>query len=320
MSIGTKTFGNAARLLRSRVVGGGLVLCYHRVGTRVNDAFELTVDTNNFANHVAVLRQHFCPLTLDDLVTRAWTGTLPRRAVALTFDDGYVDNLELAIPILERSEVPATFFIATGNPGAFFWWDELENSVWSTSSSASELRVQIRGKELSWQPTELDRAQIHRQLVDAAKTLPAEERRGLVEAVRDWSPSAPPAGIRAMNQEEMVRLADHPLATIGGHTKSHPRLSARPREEQYEEALTCRRYLSDLTGVPPLWFSYPFGRPGRDYNRTTIEAVRKAGFTKACALHEDTVRRSTRPFQIPRHFVANWTAEVFMRKLRRWLG
>src|SRR5690606_36408110 len=105
-----------------------LILLYHRVTTLENDPWSLAVTPEHFAEHMEVLRRYTYPLPLRDLVQRVRTGRFPEGSVAITFDDGYRDNLYAAKPLLERHEIPATVFIATGYTGREreFWWDELE--------------------------------------------------------------------------------------------------------------------------------------------------------------------------------------------------
>ena len=103
------------------------VLVYHRVGTGSIDPWQLTVDPEIFAGQMETLARDWSPMSLEELVEGFQMRRLPERAVAVTFDDGYADNLEVAAPILLEHAIPATLFVATDliDAGGPPWWDEL---------------------------------------------------------------------------------------------------------------------------------------------------------------------------------------------------
>ena len=128
---GMKSLGQAARWLRSRFANGVLTLGYHRIAQVARDPYSTCVAPQHFEQHLAVLRQRACPISLGELVSGLERGKLPRRAVVLTFDDGYAETLSQAKPLLKHYQVPATVFVTTGYLGREFWWDELDRIVWS---------------------------------------------------------------------------------------------------------------------------------------------------------------------------------------------
>jgi peptidoglycan/xylan/chitin deacetylase (PgdA/CDA1 family) len=111
------------RWLRSRFAGGALILGYHRVAEARHDPDRMCVSPRHFAEQLEVVRGCARPVSLAQLVSYLADGRLPPRLVAFTFDDGYADNLSHAWPLLERFEVPATLFVATGYIGGSFPWD-----------------------------------------------------------------------------------------------------------------------------------------------------------------------------------------------------
>lgn len=106
----------------------GLILMYHRVADVDVDPWALSVSPQHFDEQLEVLKSHYHPLSLQQLVQAHKQHNIPKRAVAITFDDGYADNLLQAKPILERHNIPATVFVITGTLGNSdeFWWDALE--------------------------------------------------------------------------------------------------------------------------------------------------------------------------------------------------
>jgi peptidoglycan/xylan/chitin deacetylase (PgdA/CDA1 family) len=121
---GLKKLRQGGRWLRSRFAGGALILGYHRVADARHDPGAMCVSPRHFAEQLEVVRSCARPVSLAELVSCLDSGRLPPRLVAVTFDDGYADNLSHALPLLERFEAPATLFIATGYTGRSFDWED----------------------------------------------------------------------------------------------------------------------------------------------------------------------------------------------------
>ena len=112
---------------------------YHRIADVMWDPWGLAVSPARFAEQMQALLQVRLPLTMDDFVACLDRGALPRNAIAVTFDDGYVDNLLFAQPVLERLKIPATVFVTTHNTGVRqeFWWDELTRLILKSGEAIS---------------------------------------------------------------------------------------------------------------------------------------------------------------------------------------
>jgi len=149
---------------------GGLVLLYHRIADLVSDPQCLAVSPAHFADHLDVILEHGVPMTLPALLQAARAQTLPRGAVAITFDDGYADNLLTAAPMLARAGVPATVFVSTGpfmrprpardnsatsgEQGAEeFWWDAVERVLLGPGTLPATLSLPVGDSRLSWDLT-----------------------------------------------------------------------------------------------------------------------------------------------------------------------
>ena len=123
-----------------------LILMYHRVAAPAVDPWGLAVHQDRFAAHMEVLRKHRTPLAMSEIVRRLQNGTLPGNAVAVTFDDGYVDNVSDARPRLAAAGVPATIFLvadALGQPREF-WWDEVARGILSRRE-ALDCEIPVNG-------------------------------------------------------------------------------------------------------------------------------------------------------------------------------
>jgi peptidoglycan/xylan/chitin deacetylase (PgdA/CDA1 family) len=149
---------HAARAVRA--VGGalrrrsprGVILTYHRIAGPRHDPLLLDVSAANFDAQLSALSRTAAPLPLDEFESLRREGRLPERAVAVTFDDGYADNLHAAAPLLGRHEIPATMFVTAGMIGAErgFPWDEAEAGLPSHRAlTVEELRALAGQKGIS---------------------------------------------------------------------------------------------------------------------------------------------------------------------------
>jgi peptidoglycan/xylan/chitin deacetylase (PgdA/CDA1 family) len=150
---GLSRISAAVRKLRPRARPIGLILLYHRVAAPGTDPQLLSVTPERFAGHMAYLSRDFEVVSLRELVERKSKAGHRSRVVAVTFDDGYADNLSQAKPILESFRVPATVFVSTAalETGSALWWDALEHLLLHPSSLPSALTLQIDGQRLEWE-------------------------------------------------------------------------------------------------------------------------------------------------------------------------
>lgn len=205
---------------------------------------ELHVSRARLAEHCRVIRELCTPISAEAFVAAATGGPpLPPRAVLVTFDDGYAGLLRLALPVLERFQVPAVAFVCPAPiaRGVRFWFDAV---------------AERRGDPA----------------VAAMKLLPFDEWRA--EAGRYEMTAADGDPHRPLTVDELRRLAASPLIEIGSHTMTHPILANAPAERQREEMAESRRVLTGWLGTAPRLFAYPSGRPGVDYTPGTVATMR----------------------------------------------
>ncbi|MDP9345684.1 MAG: polysaccharide deacetylase family protein [Actinomycetota bacterium] len=309
------TLAAARRLFRRRATRrqGPIVLLYHRIGEAGPDASGLTVTAPHFASQLDVLRATREPVPLETIVA----GDASSRAVAVTFDDGYADNLTAAMPMLERASVPATVFVATGHvaSGRGFWWDELARLLRRQGESA--LRLASGDVFRAWHPRTADqrlyvRGQAHAWLQSRAPESIEQALRGL----RVWAglgpdPAAPPPAERPLTVQELRRLAGSPMVTVGSHTRWHPSLRFMTPERRAEELSGSRGDLTHWIEVAPAGFSYPFGVPGTDMDPSVFPAVTTAGYDYAVVNAPGTVCARTNRLAIPRRTSPDLDADGF---------
>jgi peptidoglycan/xylan/chitin deacetylase (PgdA/CDA1 family) len=292
--------------MRSRFAPGAVILLYHRVGAGGADPYAMRVSPRNLAEQLEVIGRFARPLHLHDLVARLQAGELPARAVAVTFDDGYADTLEAALPLLERFDVPATVFFAAGCLGQEFWWDELARL--QSRRRAARPQPVLASAGVSTPGTQPGAPTTYRQLLD----LPADRRANLLAGLRGLGGPAHEAGSRCLTAQEVARLAEHDLISIGAHSMTHPRLPALPVSDQRWEVSASKASLEALTGCPVTAFAYPHG----SLSAATRALVREAGYAFACGAAPDVARPGRDLFALPRF----WARDAGGDAMQRWLG
>src|SRR5262245_48550547 len=116
---------------------------YHRVAASELDPWSLCVSPERFSEQMEALRRVAYPCAMRDLVRAHAAGSVPENAVVVTFDDGYLDNLTNAKPILEAHDVPATVFVCSGAVGknVEFWWDQLARAMLQSNKALKPLVI-----------------------------------------------------------------------------------------------------------------------------------------------------------------------------------
>ncbi|QEH36385.1 Polysaccharide deacetylase [Aquisphaera giovannonii] len=332
--------GRARTWLRRRVFPESLILLYHRVAELASDPFGLAVSPRNFAEQMEVLRRHASPVPLRRLFAAR---PRPRGSVAVTFDDGYADNLLRARPQLERLDVPATAFIIGGHVGVTgeFWWDELEGMLLRPGRLPPSLALdldggtyqaelgasaafdaddfeRVRGWSFADDATPSPRHALYRDLYRLLQPMPPRTLRRVMGRLRAWA-GAPPLtrpDYRPLSPDELVGLGEGGLVEIGAHTRSHPLLPSLGVDRQREEIRSGKTILEEILGRRVEHFSYPYGALSPE----TVAEVRDAGFVAACTTREEPVRRPGRPWELPRFWVGNWGGDEFAARVRRWFS
>ena len=298
-----------------------LVLGYHRIAAEASDPHNLCVTPQHLVEQLEVLKSVASPITLEQLVSSLGREAPPRRGVVITFDDGYLDNLTTALPVLRRFEVPATVFVATGWMGREFWWDTLTRMIQSQDRLGRPLEVSIDDKRLRWHPRESGLEQAKRDLIRAAgdfmrKLSPTDQTKAL-GVVRDWCDfqDGDDPQVRGMTWEEVSRLASDDLIEIGSHTISHPMLRESTIEEQRYEITASKMELEKALGRPVKSFCYPNG----SFSKDTPRIVQEARYDCACTTVSGPAVRRSNPYLLPRLWVPDIPGERFRRWLKRRL-
>jgi peptidoglycan/xylan/chitin deacetylase (PgdA/CDA1 family) len=320
-----------------------VVLLYHRVTELASDPWALSVTPRHFDEQLAVLKRRAVPMPLADLDAALARGERPRRAVVVTFDDGYRDNLREARPLLERHGIPATCFVSTG-PVADrrgFWWDQLERALLSPGAVPRTLGLTIQDRHChwdfgdaagqsphgpgarqwrAWEEPPTPRHACYYELWQMLQRMTHEERSGIVDALLAWAglETEPGAQHQTMTTDEVRALAADDLVELGSHGVTHSALAALPVSEQEYEITRSKADLETMTGRPVTSFAYPFGRRV-DYTTDTAAVVRAAGYARACSAAGEPPDPRLNRLEIPRVHVNDLDGVAFTSWLSHWL-
>jgi len=330
------------RRIRNALTPGGLILMYHRIAEAEVDPWSLCVSPSVFASHMKAIREVASPMPLRELVRRARERTLPPRAVAVTFDDGYEDNAVEASPILKRREIPATIFVTADaiGSGQPFWWDELQSIFLQRPTLPRRLRLRIGPTAHEWEvgsaaemhpamvkrhsawkalePAPTERHRIYQELAYQLRALQPVERLEVIEQLREWSGSDVDAVAgRPLSAAAVSRLSESAPIEVGAHSRTHGCLGKLSVLQQTQEIAGSRSALENLTGRPVLSFAYPFGA-ATDFTPDTVALVRQAGFELACTSEPGAVRPETNAFHLPRMQPINWSGAELAARVLWW--
>lgn len=321
-----------------------MILLYHRVTELKCDPWSLAVTPAHFSEHLQVLHEWYQPVRLTDLAAALHSGDLSKGWVALTFDDGYADNLHEARPILARYGIPATMFLVAGAIGSNreFWWDELERILltpgrlpetlcleigprsfsWNLGAAARHSEEEIR-RHAGWKARETapgPRQELFCELWERLRLLPAGAREDALNRLLSWAGlgPAPRSSHRVLDREEVQELASDGFIDIGAHTMTHPVLSSLSLVDQQTELEQGKAILEGIVGPGTVTsFAYPFGK-AEDYGADTVTLVREAGYRSACLNMTGPVLRSSDPYQLRRVYISDCDGATFAEKLSRW--
>jgi peptidoglycan/xylan/chitin deacetylase (PgdA/CDA1 family) len=273
------------------------ILIYHRVLPHKDALFPSEVDAAEFSAQIGMLKSRFNVLPLLEAVRRAKDGTLPPRAAAITFDDGYADNAEVALPILQQHGLHATFFVATGFLNGGRMWND---SVYELVRHAPDGVLDATPLGLGAHPlhTLAERRQAIPALISQLKYLPMTRRQEQVDQLVQLAGVALPDDL--MMTSAQVRKLHAGGMAIGAHTVNHPILARLPDAEAREEIAQGKLALEDMIGASVQLFAYPNGKPGEDYEARHVAMARELRFEGAVSTSWGASRGRPDPFQLPR--------------------
>ncbi len=306
----------AAARLANIAFGVGLaprlsILIFHRVLPQADPLFPREIDATRFDRMMAAVSKVYDVMSLTQAVTRLSSGQLRGRPLVITFDDGYADNEEVALPILRRHGLTANFFVATGFlDGGRMWNDSVIECLRRTTVSQLDLRDFGLGA-LTVQTLGQRRSAIER-VIPFIKYLGLHEREAALAALLDAAgrPSLPRT---LMLRRDQVYALHRAGMEIGAHTVHHPILTTLPDDQARHELSQGRSELEHILGGAPVrTLAFPNGGPDRDYDARHVAFAQELGFEAAVTTAVGVAGPGDDIFQLPRF--TPWDAS-----LPRWL-
>lgn len=274
--------------------------------------------TAGLAHQLRRLKQLATVVPLEDaLDALAASQPLPARAAAITFDDGYRDNLDIAVPLLEEFGLPATFFLVPGllSGNVRPWWEILG---WGFAQARPAV-VRWEGRSLPTRGRQGRRA--FRWLAERMKILDRATREERVGELLDLlRPEGRWSGDRLFLDWDGARQLVRRGFSVGSHSMRHAILSREAPDEQARDLVSSRRQLETELGLKVSLLAYPNGTR-MDYDEHTVRAAAQAGHTHALAAHAGVNRSSTSPYAHPRFAIEpdRRFMDIFVRRILRRL-
>ncbi|MFH1982568.1 MAG: polysaccharide deacetylase family protein [Pseudomonadota bacterium] len=281
--------------------GCGAILMYHRVlpAARTDAHWDfnagITTTLARFDEQMGHLARHHRVISLEDLPARH--RDRGGFFVAITFDDGYRDNLVHALPVLEKYGLPVTIYVATRFPDGEdgMWWYELADIC--RRQDAVDFRWRGRRHRRRLTSMEAKRHGFH-ALHRLVLSLPDTDRETLMARIRGTEPPARYPG-NCLTWDDIRRLSRHSLVTIGAHTCSHARLSDLSGDAAAREIRLSKTRIEEETGRRVRHFSYPYGSLN-NFGARDIEIVSRSGFQTAVTGQCEHVSAGHGRYQLPR--------------------
>lgn len=274
------------------------VMLFHKVPTQADPLAPAELDLPRFEQILDFVAANANVLPLTEASAALRSGTLPPRAVALTFDDGYAEWLDNVSPALRRRGLPATFFVTTGHLGGAeaLWHERIVSAVRALPAQGALLPAGVAASP------DLDapgcRERLVMQLQRRLKYAPLRQRLDAIEALEAQACRALilPRGFDAA----AVRTLHSQGFEIGAHTVHHPILNECTAQQARAEIGDCKDALEAIIGGPVHSFAYPNGRPGEDFRGEHVDMVKAAGYRNAVTTSIGVGQADTDPFQLPR--------------------
>ncbi|MGC2328821.1 MAG: polysaccharide deacetylase family protein [Candidatus Sulfotelmatobacter sp.] len=284
-----------------------VILAYHSVRDEPERdsnwiAPGITHATKVFTRHMELVARKFHPVTLADILLFVkGEKVLPPRAVAVTVDDGYLDNLEVAAPVLSRFGISAAFYLTVGMIGqpdapwfcrirhAFMttpctrWDSSLHNKIWGLSSQA------VRDAAL------LAAYDICAPLVDQAQ---AEAVRTIENELQVQQGVPAHRLMMTWDEAKALRRAGH---VVGSHTLTHPNVAYVANSGALRaELVESKSQIEKNLGEPVLHFSYPHPALNPQWSARTLDLTREAGYSTAVTTTKASVAIGSNPLLLTR--------------------
>lgn len=285
-SLKKSLLGSGAMRLASRLRGGSTaIVMYHSVMDDPQRECQtlggIIHSSQVFAGQMELIARKYVPVSLDDVMRAVESGNaLSPRSVVVTFDDGYADNHDIAMPILHRVGIPATFYVTVDcvEKNILPWPSRLRYAFYTTKNTSWN-----DTNKISW-PLQHDaqREQAFLKACDRCAQLAGQAQEGFVRKVeKELESEIPRSSHRLMMTWEQVRKLAENGHLVGSHTLTHPNMAYVDEDAAKTELTNSKRRLEENLGHPVMHFSYPCPALWPHWNQNTREWSRQAGYKTA---------------------------------------
>jgi peptidoglycan/xylan/chitin deacetylase (PgdA/CDA1 family) len=270
------------------------IIYFHRVLKEFDPFYPDAILDNDFEKLIIYLKAFFDIVPLE-LIKTPGKG-LPR--LAITFDDGYLDNLLVAKPILDKHDVPATFFIATkGIDSGILWYDKITEAFRASNNIYCKDTNSLIPLSNTKFRTEAASDLIFKNKSRKITQDPEGDMNELLVGI--GLPSYPRL---MMNSRELKLITSNGLHQLGAHTHDHTILTSTGIDEAREQITKSKVLLEQITGKEILFFAYPNGRPTFDFNDSHKQIINTLGFKFAFSTSDGGISAASDRLALPRFF------------------
>lgn len=301
-----------------------VILMYHRIVEESFDPWGTAVSPAHFAGHLEWLSRNRTVLPLARFVELHRSRSLPNDAVAITFDDGYRCNVEVAAPLLDEFGIPATIFLPVEwiEKGKSYWWDELEEIVLTHEGESLFVDEQMfaigqkspadRRWKFGCGPRTARQAAFNVICRHLSSSHPNDVERVMRELRAQSGAHYQPAPSRRPMSVTDAGMLGRPLIEFGSHAVRHPWLPCLSAAEKDAEIRNSRERCWQITGELPAAFAYPFGQLDKEAEALVLDA----GYLCAVSTEDAPVAETSRVSALPRVHVPDSSVAELKRRLR----
>jgi len=287
------------------------ILIYHRVLDEPDYMRPGEIDRRTFTWQMDLMAKYFNVLPLAEALEKIQNNELPARAVCITFDDGYADNYQNALPILNAFNLNATFFIANGFlNGGMMWNDKVIEAVRAISSEKIDLsEVGLGVYDVSSRAL---KSKVAQEIINKIKHQDSSDRLEIADFVASKVKNLP--SDLMMTDEQLIQLHNAGME-IGGHTVNHPIMAKLKTKALSFELKNNKLVLEQLLGTTIRFFAYPNGKPEIDYKQKHVAQVKSEGYQAALSTQWGVSDKNSDLFQLPRFTPWDQSPIKFMQRM-----